>query len=125
MSAIDSIRRSSHLQGTRLALDTAKHLGADMLCKLGGDLAQDSAPFRGYVIGQWSVGSENIVLECCSPARTRLERHSAQGQHAVQQAIEDRTRSDRLAGDRVPPVVDQRIATRERFDLMPPQRRDI
>lgn len=96
-----------------------------MPCKLGCDLAQDAAPFRRYVIAEGSIGSENIVLECRSPASTHLRRHSAQGEHAMQQAVEDRTRSDRLAGDRVPPVIDQHVATGERLDLVPPQRRDI
>src|SRR5215470_3404291 len=96
-----------------------------MLSKLGCDLAQDAAPFRRYVIAAGSIGSENIMLECRSPASTYLRRHSPQGQHAVQQAVEDRTRSDRLTGDRVPPVIDQHVATGERLHLVPPEGRDI
>src|SRR5215469_5463860 len=102
-----------------------KELGADALCDLGCDLAQDTAPFRWYVIAEGSVGSENIMLECGTPASTHLRRHSTQGEHAMQQTVEDRTRSNRLAGDRVPPIIDQHVATGERLDLVPPQRRDI
>ena len=62
-----------------------------MPCKLGCDLAQDAAAFRRYVIAEGSVGSENIMLEGRSPASPHLRRHTAQGEHAMEQAVEDRT----------------------------------
>ena len=80
-------------------------MAPDLWCKLGWNLAQDSAPFRGYVVIQGSIRSKNIVLESRLPAGAHLRRHSAQREHAMQQAVEDRACSDRLAGDRVPPLV--------------------
>ena len=89
------------------------------------DLSEYAASRRRYVLAYLLIRPKNVVLENRSPRGSGLCWHAAQSQHAMQKTVETRARSDRLAGDRMPPVVHQHVALRERLHVMPLQCRNV
>src|SRR6185312_10344617 len=97
---------------------------APLLLIAVGERSKNSVPLGREVSGDLLIASANEMLEQRSPRLPRGRWQPAQIEDRMQQSVESRITGHWIAAPRRPPVVDQQIEGFERFDVMPPQRRN-
>src|SRR5215472_71323 len=111
------------MHGASLGLQPLRELRLQPLGVRRRERAEYAAPLRGNVCAHLRLRTEHVMLEQRPPRLAHRWRQLTDVENRVQQAVVTGDTAECCAA-RVPPVVYEHVEGIERFDVVPPERRN-